>query len=305
MVGFETSDDALVYQLDDERALIETVDFFPPVVDDPYAYGQIAAANALSDVYAMGGTPTIAMNLLCIPADLPDDIVLKIMQGGYDKVKEAGAIIAGGHTIEDDEPKYGLCVTGMIRPQDVLRNSTAKEGDALILTKPLGLGILSTANKADLLEKESYEQMIDVMSTLNGYAKDCMMKVGVHSCTDVTGFGLLGHGCEMAEGSGLTMEIDHTKLPILPGVIDWAEMGIIPSGAYTNFDFLEEKVRIEPNVKQAYVDIVSDPQTSGGLLIAVEPEKVEQLLDLLHEKTPWARCIGRMAAASDKSFVIK
>lgn len=236
----------------DDLAVVQTVDFFPPIVDDPYTFGQIAAANSLSDIYAMGGDPTLSMNLICFPTCLPMDVMAKIMQGGASKVKEAGAIIAGGHTIEDSEPKYGLCVTGFMHPDQVMQNSNCKEGDLLVLTKPLGIGVLTTANKAQLLDQQTYDQMVEAMATLNKYAKDVMMEVGANACTDVTGFGLIGHASEMAKGSGLTIELFSKEVPIIEAAIDFAKMGIIPSGAYNNMAFVKDDVRFAPGCAAAH-----------------------------------------------------
>ena len=231
MVGFDTSDDACVYRVTDQIAAIHTVDFFTPIVDDPFWFGQIAAANALSDVYAMGGRPVVAMNLLCVPNCLSQETVRKILEGGHRKAVEAGCVIAGGHTIQDNEPKYGLCVTGYVHPDKVLRNVGARPGDALVLTKPIGTGVLTTAAKADLLEPEQYDRLVRSMAQLNAKAAEAMLQCReIHACTDVTGFGLLGHADEMAAGSGVTVRIYSRRLPLLPGALELAEMGIIPAG---------------------------------------------------------------------------
>lgn len=305
LIGFDTSDDACVYQINEHQAMIQTVDFFPPVVDDPYVYGQIAAANSLSDVYAMGGAPTLAMNLLCVPNCLPKSAIEGILLGGHDKVKEAGAIIAGGHTIEDVEPKYGLCVTGFIHPKDVLANSSSREGDILILTKPLGTGILTTAAKADLLSAQDYDLMVSVMATLNKYAQQVLSKVGgAHACTDVTGFGMLGHSFEMAAGSSKTIRLFSKELPLIPAAVEMARMGIIPAGAYTNFDYLKDKVSIGSGVSREVLDILSDPQTSGGLLISVPEHKAQEMLRAMEEITPWARIVGQVEAKSKHAIIV-
>lgn len=304
LVGFDTSDDGAVYKLTPELAMIQTVDFFPPIVDDPYVFGQIAAANSLSDIYAMGGTPRLAMNLMSVSSCMSLDQVGEILAGGYSKVQEAGAIIAGGHTIEDAEPKYGLCVTGFVHPDKVMMNSSGKEGDVLLLTKPLGLGILAGASMAEALDKETYKLMCDVMSTLNAAAHSAMTAVGAHACTDVTGFGLLGHGYEMTLGNGLAMEIDSTSLPILPKVIALAKDGIIPDGAYSNWDYLKNLVKLQGNIPQHMLDIVCDPQTSGGLLIAVSEDKARELLSRLEAVTPYARIVGCLRKKTTEHHLI-
>lgn len=283
---------------------MQTVDFFPPIVDDPYTFGQIAAANSLSDIYAMGGDPTLSMNLICFPTCLPMDVMAKIMQGGASKVKEAGAIIAGGHTIEDSEPKYGLCVTGFLHPNQVMKNSECKEGDLLVLTKPLGIGVLTTANKAQLLDEKTYDQMVEAMATLNKYAKDVMMEVGANACTDVTGFGLIGHASEMAKGSGLTIELYSKEVPIIEAAIDFAKMGIIPSGAYSNMVFVRDDVRFAQDVPQYMQDLLVDPITSGGLLISLPEEKAHELVEKLKGVTICNQIVGRVTAKQDKAIIV-
>jgi len=260
------------------------MDFFTPVVDEPYMFGQVAAANSLSDVYAMGGKPLTAMNIVCFPNCLSIDVLGQILKGGADKVLEAGAVIAGGHSVEDNEPKYGLSVMGVVHPDKVVTNSGAKAGDVLILTKPLGLGILNTAIKADLLEAETINIAVNTMSYLNKDACEAMMIVGVNSCTDITGFGLLGHALEMAEGSQVTMEIWSDYIPIIKESLELARMGIIPGGAYKNESYIGDKVIFNNDIKQEIKDILYDPQTSGGLLISVSEDKSEKLMKLLKEK---------------------
>ena len=304
IVGFDTSDDALVYKVRNDLAVVQTVDFFPPIVDDPYTFGQIAAANSLSDIYAMGGDPTLSMNLICFPTCLPMDVMAKIMQGGASKVKEAGAIIAGGHTIEDSEPKYGLCVTGFIHPNKVMQNSNCKEGDLLVLTKPLGIGVLTTANKAQLLDQKTYDEMVEAMATLNKYAKDVMMEVGANACTDVTGFGMIGHASEMAKGSNLTIELYSREMPIIEAAIDFAKMGIIPSGAYHNMAFVQDDVRFAEDVPQYMQDLLVDPITSGGLLISLPEEKAHELVKKLEGVTICNKIVGRVTAKQDKAIIV-
>jgi len=305
LVGIETSDDAAVYKISEDTALIQTVDFFTPVVDDPYIYGQIAATNSLSDVYAMGGEPKMAMNIICFPNCLSPDIMAQILKGGFDKVTEANAIVIGGHTIEDDEPKYGLCASGFIHPKDILTNCNAKVGDALVLTKPLGIGIMNTAIKAQMADEKGYNKAVHVMTTLNKFAKDAMLKVGVNSCTDVTGFGLLGHALEMAEGSGVSIVLDSDKVKVINEAVEFANMGLIPAGAYSNKKFIGDKVRFVESVPQYLRDILYDPQTSGGLLISVPKEKLHLLLDELKDSPTEYSCIGEVIEKEDSYIVVK
>ena len=293
LVGFDKSDDASVYRVSDELALVQTVDFFPPIDDDPYTFGQIAATNALSDVYAMGGEPKMALNIMAIPDSLPKEDVHALLRGGYDKVYEAGAIITGGHSILDDEPKYGLAVTGFVHPERLLTNSGAKPGDVLFLTKPLGIGVYTTAAKADLLSESGKTLAKTLMTTLNKGARDVMVRYRVHACTDVTGFALLGHALEMAQGSDTELEIHTQQLRLLPEAQELAAMGILPAGVYRNRSFAEAFV--EPgDVPLAVQDILYDPQTSGGLLIAVDPADADALERELLPAVPAAQRIGRV-----------
>lgn len=305
LVGMSTSDDASVYKITDDIALVQTLDFFTPVVDDPYAYGQIAAANSLSDVYAMGGEPKLALNITCFPLDLDKEIIKSILKGGHDKVKEANAMIIGGHTVEDKEPKYGLSVTGFIHPKDVVTNSNAKPGDVLILTKPLGLGVLNTGIKAGIVSDEGYKTAIHTMSELNKFSKDAMMKVGVNSCTDITGFGLLGHAFEMADGSNVTIKFNSSSIPIIEEALSLARMGFIPAGAYRNMEYIKNQVKISETVPQEIIDCMFDPQTSGGLLISLKKEKAESLLnELKNISTPFA-LIGEVLEKQDYSIIVE
>lgn len=305
LVGFDTNDDACVYKINDDTVAIQTVDFFPPMVDDPYIFGQIAAANALSDIYAMGGNPAVAMNLLCFPSCLDESIMHDILAGGYDKVREAGAIIAGGHTIADPTPKYGLCVSGYAHPSEILSNSNAKSGDLLILTKPLGIGIMNTAAKAELLTEDKIKEVSDIMSTLNKYAKECTAGLKVNSCTDITGFSLIGHSYEMAKGSDKTIEIFSESVPIIDGALDYAKMGIIPEGMYNNLDYLKDKFMLASNISQELQDVLIDPQTSGGLLISLPEKDVNEFLSRIEAFTPYARIIGQVIDKSDKHISMK
>lgn len=292
IVGYDKSDDACVYVVDKNTALVQTTDFFPPIVDDPYLFGQIAAANALSDVYAMGGEPKLALNILCLADRMDKDTVQEILRGGYAKVYEAGAIIAGGHTIQGAEPIYGLAVTGFVRPDRVLTNAAARPGDALILTKPLGVGVLTTAAKADLVERPVLERLYAQMAALNKTARDIMVRYPIHSCTDVTGFALLGHSYEMAQGSGCSIRLDTAKIPYHPEAYEMAEMGFIPAGAYRNREYAGPGVKTGPGVTRAMEDICYDPQTSGGLLMALPREAAEPCLAELREAIPQAAVIG-------------
>ena len=295
LVGFDKSDDASVYKVSDDLALVQTVDFFPPIADDPFLFGQIAATNALSDVYAMGGEPKLCLNIMAIPADMPKDTVHQLLRGGYDKVYEAGALITGGHSILDDEPKYGLAVTGFVHPDRVLTNSGAKPGDVLLLTKPLGIGVLTTAAKADMASAEGMELAHRLMTTLNKSARDAMVKYRVHACTDVTGFGLLGHAYEMAQGSGVEMELQVDGIDLIPESLELARMGLLPEGMYRNRAFAEGGVDAG-ETELAKQDLLYDPQTAGGLLMAVDPADADALLAELKETVPSAQRIGTVRA---------
>lgn len=303
LVGFDKSDDAAVYRVSDELALVQTVDFFPPIADDPFLFGQIAATNALSDVYAMGGEPRIALNLLCIPKSMPDSAVHDLLRGGYSKVYEAGAVIAGGHSILDDEPKYGLCVTGFVHPDKILTNADAQPGDVLFLTKPLGAGILTTAAKADLCPSDVLDAVFARMTTLNKAARDAMVQFRVHACTDVTGFGLLGHALEMAQSSNVQLELDASALPIPPEALEYARMGILPEGMYRNRKYAEAFVSAD-DVPLEVQDALYDPQTSGGLLIAVDPADADALATELQKTVPDARRIGTVSELTGEKQII-
>lgn len=305
LVGIETSDDAAVYKINEDTALIQTVDFFTPVVDDPYTFGQIAATNSISDVYAMGGDPKLAMNIICFPNCLPPEVMAEILKGGFDKVTEAGALLIGGHTVEDDEPKYGLSVSGFINPKDVMTNSNAKVGDVLVLTKPIGIGIANTVIKAQMADDKLYNDAVKVMSTLNKFAKDAMIDAGANSCTDITGFGLLGHTLEMAEGSGVTIKLFSDKVPIIEGVMEFAKMGLIPAGAYANKSFIGDSVIFDESIKEEMKDILYDPQTSGGLLISVEKDKLDTLLQKLKGNSTDYGVIGEVIEKQKYSIIVE
>lgn len=304
LVGFDKSDDASVYKITDDLAIVQTLDFFPPIADDPYLFGQIAATNALSDVYAMGGEPKLALNIMCIPKDMPRDAVHALLRGGYEKVFEAGALITGGHSIFDDEPKYGLSVTGFVHPDRILTNSGAKEGDVLLLTKPLGIGVLTTAQRAELLSDEGKALAYRLMTTLNKSARDCMVKYRVHACTDVTGFGLLGHLYEMTQGSDLTAVLDTSAIHIIQEALPFTEMGILPEGMYRNRSFAEQAVDAG-DTPLAVQDVLYDPQTAGGLMISVHPEDADALYEELKTAVPCAQRIGVMERAGEKRILLR
>ena len=305
LVGFDKSDDASVYYLDENTALVQTTDFFPPIVDDPFLYGQIAATNAISDVYAMGGEPKLALNIMCIPEAMTADMVQELLRGGYDKAYEAGVIITGGHTIHGAEPIYGLAVSGFVHPDRILTNSGAKPGDILILTKPLGVGVLTTAAKAGLAEPAVMDRIYRQMAALNRTARDIMVKYRVHSCTDVTGFALLGHGFEMAQGSGCTVHIQSGNVPFHPEAWDLAAMGLIPAGAYRNRDYAEAGVTVRNNVSRTMQDLLYDPQTSGGLLMAVDAADAEKCLRELQDAIPQAAVVGYVTERQENWIILE
>ena len=299
IVGYDKSDDASVFVLDEQTALIQTTDFFPPIVDDPYLYGKIAATNAFSDVYAMGGEPKLALNIMSISENMDQDTVRQILRGGYDAAYDAGAIITGGHTIQGAEPIYGLAVSGFVHPRKVWKNCGAKHGDVLILTKPLGVGIITTAIKADMVEPEVKKRIYEQMATLNKKARDVLVHYSVHSCTDVTGFALLGHGFEMAQGSECSLHFQVDRIPYHPECYELAEMGMIPAGAYRNRDYAEGSVKVCGNIPCAMQDILYDPQTSGGFLAALPREEAEECLAQLQEYFPQAAIVGYVREKED------
>ena len=305
IVGYDKSDDASVYVLDENTALIQTTDFFPPIVDDPYLYGKIAATNALSDVYAMGGEPKLALNILCAAEGMEDKTIREILRGGYDAAYEAGAMITGGHTIKGAEPIYGLAVSGFVHPQKVLTNSNAKPGDVLILTKPLGVGILTTGAKADMVEKDVMGRIYDQMATLNKAARDIMVRYDVHSCTDVTGFALLGHSFEMAQGSNCTLHIQVDHVPYHAEALELASMGLVPAGAYRNREYAQTGVAVRGRISLAMEDILYDPQTSGGLLFALPAEEAEICLAALQQAIPQAAIIGYVTEKEDAYIILE
>ena len=285
LVGTETADDAGVYKISEEMALVQTVDFITPVVDDPFLFGQIAAANSLSDIYAMGGKPLTAMNLVGFPRQSLDiSILTEILRGGLEKIHEAGAVLMGGHTVDDPELKYGLSVTGTVPPQKIRTNKGARLGDVLILTKPLGTGIITTAHKAEMAEAGILQRAIDSMVQLNDKAAEAMSEFPIHACTDITGFGLMGHASGMARGSGLSMRLFYSSISILEGARKYAAQGLVPGGAYCNQKFLEQETYISGKVPELEKIILFDPQTSGGLLIALPESEGEDLLERLQKR---------------------
>lgn len=307
ITGIERAEDAGVYKLSEELAIILTIDFFTPIVDDPFAFGQIAAVNALSDVYAMGGKALTAMNIVCFPTQTMDISILKeILAGGLDKIREAGAMLVGGHSIDDKELKYGLSVTGIIHPKDVVRNSGAKAGDKLILTKPLGTGILSTAIKSELADDVVISAVVKCMSTLNRKASELMRMAEVHACTDITGFGLLGHASEMVEGTDVGMIIYSSKVPFFPEAKKYADMGMVPGGTSRNREFRANMLEIDANIPTYMDDILFDPQTSGGLLISVPDKKAESLVKRMHdEDIEKAAIIGEVVTEPKGRIIVK
>ena len=306
LVGLNTSDDAAVYKVNEHQALIHTVDFFTPVVDDPYVFGQIAACNALSDIYAMGGKPLLALNIVGIPEELAEDILPEILKGGADKVKETGAVVGGGHSIKCPEPIYGLSVLGEVHPDKIITNAGAKPGEVLILTKPLGTGIAATAFKADMLDDKLYKNMVDVMSSLNKLASQAAVSCSASSMTDITGFGLMGHANEMAEASNVSLRIKADKIPLISGVTELASMGMLPGGLYKNKKYLDGKVKVNVGVPENIADITFDPQTSGGLLISINEEKTSKLMEMLNvnSKTE-ARVIGKVEYRQDYNILLE
>ena len=282
MVGIDTSDDASVYKIRDDLALVQTVDYITPVVDDPYTFGEIAATNSISDIYAMGAKPLFALNIVGFPIrKVPVQILESILQGGAAKAAEANVSILGGHSVDDDEPKYGLVVTGVVHPDKVIKNSTAQVGDNLILTKPIGTGIVNTAVKAELASEESMGEAIRVMTTLNRAASEAAVKVGVNACTDVTGFGLLGHLHEMTKASGVGVKIDVSQIPVITGVWKLIDDWIVPEGVHSNVEFVQEKLEWDSDLPEDVIYLLCDPQTSGGLLISVPKAKTDELLKTL------------------------
>ncbi len=306
LVGLKSPDDAGVYKINPELAIIQTVDFFTPVVDEPYFFGQIAVANALSDVYAMGGTPKTAMNIVCFPSKEMDISILKeILKGGIDKMKEAGVVLVGGHSVDDPELKYGLSVTGFIHPERIITKKGVKEGDFLILTKPLGLGIINTCIKGGIASKQLIDKAISIMTALNKDASELMKEFPVSACTDITGFGLIGHLSEMIVQTGLSALVNTKKVPIIKEAVEFASMGFVPEGTYKNIDFyrpmIEDRLRDD-----ILLSILFDPQTSGGLLISLPDKEAERLLKRLWEKgIQDAQIVGQIIKTGEEKIIIE
>lgn len=283
-MGISTRDDAAVYRLRDDLAIVQTVDIFPPIVDDPWHFGAIAAANAFSDVYAMGGKPLLAMNIMCFPIDLPMDILGEILKGGAAKAAEAGVLIVGGHTLDDKEPKYGMAVTGTVMPGEQVGNDTARAGDLLLLTKPLGTGIITTAGKQGVVDKAVLERAIQAMSALNRDASEAMTEVGVNACTDVTGFGLLGHLKSMAEASGVTARVRASAVPLIDGTWELVDSGVAPGGTHRNLSSVDAAAAWDESLSDEMKLVLCDAQTSGGLLMSVPPAKLSELTAALNRR---------------------
>lgn len=302
----EHVDDAAVYQLREDLALIQTLDFFTPIVDDPYTFGQIAAANSLSDIYAMGAEPLLAMNIVCFPNCLSPNVLGEILKGGADKCLEANTLVVGGHTVQDDEPKFGLSVSAVIHPKEVLTNSGAKPGDVLVLTKPVGVGIINTALKGGILEEddEIYLEAVKSMTTLNKFGQAALKGLKVNACTDITGFGLIGHALEMAEGSDVTITIDADSIPILDGSLEYARMGLVPAGSYDNRKFVGDKALLK-NIKTDMEDVLFDPQTSGGLMISLPESEAEILMERLADNPLKYGIIGKVSEKGNNYIIIE
>ena len=297
LVGFETGDDAGVYRLGEDTALVLTVDFFPPIVDDPFSYGAIAVANSLSDIYAMGGKPLLGLNIVGFPRELPSEILAEILRGGSTKAQEAGCLIIGGHTVDDQEPKYGLAAVGLVEPGKQITNSGAKPGDKLVLTKPLGTGIITTAGKQGVAKAEVLELAVAVMATLNRAASKAMVKVGVNAATDITGFGLIGHLNTMMDGSGTGCRLDLSEVPVIPGTCELIKEGIAPGGTHRNLEGTGQLVDWDKSISQDARILLCDSQTSGGLLMSVPAERTDALLkELKASGVEPAQVIGEVLA---------
>jgi len=294
LVGVDTADDAAVYRLNDETALVQTVDFFPPVVDDAFSFGAIAAANAFSDVYAMGGRPLLALNIVGFPVDLPKEILGRVLQGGATKAEEAGVLVIGGHTVDDAEPKYGMAVTGTVEPGKQITNAGARPGDALVLTKPIGTGVITTAGKREQASADVLDNAVAVMSTLNKAASEAMVEVGVHACVDVTGFGLIGHLLGMLKASNASAEVSFSSVPLLDGAERLAADGVVPGGTQRNRNAAEDSVEWATELREHEKLLLCDAQTSGGLLMAVPEDRKDVLLLELERRGVSAAVVGRI-----------
>ncbi len=295
LVGLESSDDAGVYLFSEDTALIQTLDFFTPIVDSPYDFGRIAAANALSDIYAMGGKPLTAMNIVCFPAsDLPESVLRETLEGGLEKIHESGAVLAGGHSVDDPEFKYGLSVTGVVHPKNLLTNAGAHTGDRLILTKPIGTGILATAVKGKIADAAVIKELTRITSTLNRLAAETAAAFSPTACTDITGFGLAGHLLEMARAGGKEFHIDTGRVPVITSAVGFGEMGLFPAGAYANKKHFSGQVAVDPGINDIIADIMFDPQTSGGLVYALPASQAADCLAALQDRGVDARMIGEV-----------
>lgn len=304
LVGIDTPDDAGIYRLDADTALVQTLDFLTPVTDNPRDFGRIAAANSLSDVYAMGGVPLTAMNIVCFSTDaFEDEVLQETLAGGLEKIDEAGAALIGGHSVDDPEFKYGLSVTGRVHPKRFLRNTGIKPGDLLILTKPIGTGVIATALKAGMADENAEKNLVDTASMLNKKAAEIMLPFSPSACTDITGFGLAGHLLEMASGSKMAILVDTEKIPMIERAGEYAAIGLLPAGAYKNREWCGENVRIGNNVSQAAADLIFDPQTSGGLLISMQPEKAKACLQIMNGEGLTAGIIGEVRSTGDCGYV--
>jgi selenide,water dikinase len=306
LVGHGGADDAGVYRISDDSALVLTVDFFTPIVDDPYDYGRVAAVNSLSDVYAMGGRPVVALNVAGFPEkEIPADILAEILRGGGDVAREAGVAIVGGHTIDDKEVKYGLSVVGFVDPNDMVTNAGAKPGDKLVLTKPIGTGVLSTQHMAEKLDEAGLARLVGVMTQLNREASEKMREFGVHACTDVTGFGLLGHAKNIARESDVTIEIDAASVPLIDGALDAARDGYLTGGGNKNRRFLADVLRFDTEPEENLTHLLFDPQTAGGLLVALPAENAQSFVDALRATHPHAAIVGECTAPSDVHLLVR
>ena len=307
IIGMERGDDAGVYKLREDLAIVQTVDFFTPIVDDPYTFGQVAVANSLSDVYAMGGKPVVAMNVICFPINKMDiSILQEVLKGGLDKMREAEVLLVGGHSVEDDELKYGLSVTGIVHPEKVWGNHGAIAGDKIILTKPLGSGIISTALKGKAVDQELVDACVKVMISLNKKASELMKAVDIHACTDITGFGLLGHVCEMIEGSDVGMVIDSSSVPYFHEIKRLVEMGMVAGGLHRNKEFRMHMVDVAPHVPDYVIDIFFDPQTSGGLLFSLPGHQAEDIVRKMHaEAIEDAAIIGEVIGEPKGKILVR
>jgi len=294
LVGLETGDDAGIYKINNDIALIQTVDFLTPMVNDPYIFGQIAAVNAINDVYAMGGKPLLCMNIVCFPECEDIDLLQKILSGGLSKITEAGALLVGGHSVDDMEPKYGLAVSGLITPGKVITNSGAKPGDVLLLTKPLGTGVVITADKGAMASTEAINAARHWMTKLNREEAELIEQLEVHAATDITGFGLIGHALEIARGGNVQIELFTEEIPLLPQIMDYANMGLIPAGAYANRDYYQDQVLIPTGLDSDLRDVLFSPETAGGMLLALDKDQAETFIRLRRRQQGFVQTVGRV-----------